>query len=244
MRGAHGAVVAATLAALTAAALTGCAPTATADGGVTVFAAASLTESFQAIAAAYELEHPDQTVTLNFAGSSTLAAQLAEGAPADVFASASLETMPFAGSVPFATNALEIAVPAGNPGGVTSLRDFADPDLTIALCAAEVPCGAAADEALRAAGVVASVDTYEQDVKAVLTKIELGEVDAGLVYRTDVLAAGAAVQAITALNSPTTSYPIVALPTAPHPTEAARFVAFVLSNAGQAILRKAGFGAP
>ncbi|MEQ1737540.1 MAG: molybdate ABC transporter substrate-binding protein [Rhodoglobus sp.] len=226
-------------------ALAGCTPsTGSADKPVTVFAAASLTESFAAIADAFEAEHPGVSVTLNFGGSSSLATQLAEGAPADVFASASPETMPYAGAVPFATNVLWIVVPVGNPGDVASLRDFADPGLVIAVCAPEVPCGAVAAEALRASGVEASVDTYEQDVKAVLTKVELGEVDAGLVYRTDVLAAGSKVHAITTLNSPTTIYPIVALPTTPHPESAAAFVDFVLSDAGQAILRKAGFGAP
>jgi molybdate transport system substrate-binding protein len=243
-------------------ALSGCAaaetfpaPTATdtLTGTVTVFAAASLTESFGAIADAFTAEHPNVGITFNFGGSSGLATQIAEGAQVDVFAAASpktLETVTDAGlgadPVTFATNTLEIAVPADNPAGVTGLADFARPELSIALCAAEVPCGAAAAKALEAAGVVASVDTYEQDVKAVVTKVELGEVDAGLVYRTDVLAAGATVKGIEfpEAGDAIASYPIVVLTGASNPDAAAAFVAFVLGDAGQKILKNAGFGAP
>ncbi|MCA0217160.1 MAG: molybdate ABC transporter substrate-binding protein [Actinobacteria bacterium] len=249
------------LAALAAVALTGCAavpepaPTneGTVAGTVTVFAAASLTESFQAIADAFTAEHPNVQVTFNFGGSSGLATQIVEGAPADVFAAASPATMTTVTDAglatdpaDFATNTLEIAVPTDNPGGVTGLADFANPDLAIALCAAEVPCGAAAAKALDAAGIVASVDTYEQDVRAVLTKIELGEVDAGLVYRTDVLAAGAKVKGIEfpEASGAIARYPIAALTASANPDSAAAFAAFVLSDAGQRILQKAGFGAP
>lgn len=250
------------LLAITALALTGCTattpePTPTAadtlGGTVTVFAAASLTESFQAIADAFTAEHPNVAVTFNFGGSSGLATQIVEGAPADIFAAASPATMTTvtdAGlatdSHDFATNTLEIAVPTDNPGGVTGLADFANPDLAIALCAVEVPCGAAAAKALDAAGIVASVDTYEQDVKAVLTKVEVGEVDAGLVYRTDVLAAGAKVKGIEFPEAAgaIAKYPISALSTSANPDAADAFVAFVLSDAGQKILREAGFGAP
>jgi len=253
---ARAALVAATLA------LAGCTATApeptptaagTLTGTVTVFAAASLTDSFAAIADAFTAEHPNVEVTVNFGGSSGLATQIVEGAPADVFAAASLATMTTvtdAGLAPdthdFATNTLEIAVPTDNPGGVTGLADFAKPDLAIALCAVEVPCGAAAAKALDAAGIVASVDTYEQDVKAVLTKIEVGEVDAGLVYRTDVLAAGTKVKGIEfpEASGAVARYPIAALTGSVNPDAAAAFVAFVLSDAGQTILREAGFGAP
>lgn len=224
--------------------LAGCAPVPE-QQQVTVFAAASLTESFGQIADAFEAENPNVTVTFNFGGSSGLATQIVEGAPADVFAAASPATMALVTDaglaidpIDFATNILEIAVSAGNPSEVTGLTDFANPDLAIAVCAVEVPCGAAAAGALETAGVVASIDTYEQDVKAVLTKVELGEVDAGLVYRTDVLAAGAAVEGIE-VAGPVARYPIAAL------TPAGRaFVAFVLGDAGQKILNEAGFGAP
>ena len=225
----------------------------TLTGTVTVFAAASLTDAFQAIADAFIAEHPNVDVTINFGGSSGLATQIVEGAPADVFAAASpvtMTTVTDAGladdPVNFASNTLMIAVPTDNPGGVTGLADFANSDLSVALCAIEVPCGAAAAKALDAAGIVASVDTFEQDVKAVLTKVELGEVDAGLVYRTDVQAAGSKVMGIDfpeAAGAPA-RYPIAALSAAANPDAAAAFVAFVLSDVGQAILRKAGFGAP
>lgn len=222
-------------------------------GSVTVFAAASLSEAFEEIADAFTAEHPGVTVTLSFGGSSGLATQLVQGAPADVFASANTQTMEqvvdeglVLGAQNFATNTLEIAVPAGNPGDVAALADFARPELIVALCAPEVPCGAAAVSVLDEAGVAASVDTYEQDVKAVLTKVVLGEVDAGLVYSTDVLAAGEAVEGIEFAEAAraVVSYPIAALTRAPNPNAAQQFVAFVLSDAGQKILQEAGFGAP
>ncbi len=231
-------------------ALAGCAapapePTPTDDlsGTVTVFAAASLTESFDAIAAAFEAEHPGVDVVLNYGGSAGLATQIVEGAPADVFASASPKTMADVSdsATPFATNVLELAVPAGNPGDVTGLADLARPELAVALCAVEVPCGAAAATLLADTGITASVDTYEQDVKAVLSRIELDEVDAGLVYVTDVLAAGDQVEGIPLPEAKPVAYPIAALTES---QAAAAFVAFVLSDAGQRILRDAGFGAP
>jgi len=212
-------------------ALAGCAPVQ--PHSITVFAAASLTGSFEQIANAFEAENPGVDVVFNFGGSSGLATQIAEGAPADVFASAS--TAQLSGDV-FATNQLEIAVAKGNPGDITGLEDFANPDKLIALCAVEVPCGAASDKLFTEAGIAPSVDTYEQDVKAVLTKVELGEVDAGLVYVTDVLEAG--VHGIPVDSAPV-DYPIAALT-----KQGKAFVAFVLSPAGQQILRKAGFGAP
>lgn len=228
------------LAAAVVIALAGCAaPPASTPDPLTVFAAASLTESFDEIAAAFEAANPGIDVVLNYGGSSGLAAQIAEGAPADVFAAASTTQLPD-GTV-FATNELALAVPAGNPGDVTGLADLARPELAIALCAVEVPCGAASATLLEQAGITASVDTSEQDVKAVLTKIELGEVDAGLVYITDVRAAGAAVESIALPEAEPVAYPIAALTDS---EAAAAFVAFVLSDAGQAILREAGFGAP
>lgn len=223
-------------------------------GTVTVFAAASLTETFGALAAGFEAEHPGVRVTLNFGGSSALATQIVQGAPADVFAAASGTTMKtvtdaklVAGSpTTFVTNTLEIAVPADNPGKVTALKDFENPALTIALCAVEVPCGSAAKTVLATAGVVASVDTYEQDVKSVLTKIELGEVDAGLVYKTDVLSAGAKVRGIDfpEASAAVGSYPIALLTTAPNTAAARAFIDYVLSPAGKKVFSDAGFGTP
>lgn len=232
--------------------LTGCTaapepePTPGLSGTVTVFAAASLTDSFAEIAAAFTEEHPDVEIVFSFGGSSTLATQIVEGAPADVFAAASPATMATvvdaglatADPVAFATNVLEIAVPTGNPGDVTGLADFANPELLIAVCAVEVPCGAAADKAFVAAGITPSIDTYEQDVKAVLSKVELGEVDAGLVYVTDVLANGK-VDGIQLTDVSPVEYPIAPVTD----NEAATaFIAFVLSARGQAILAAAGFG--
>ncbi len=232
-------------------------PTAAADGlsgTVNVFAAASLTETFGTLVKEFEAVHPRVTVTVNFGGSSALATQIVQGAPADVFAAASGSTMKtvtdatLVSGTPttFVTNSLEIAVPAGNPGKVTGLNDFANPSLSIALCAVEVPCGAAAKTVLDRAGVAASVDTYEQDVKSVLTKIELGEVDAGLVYKTDVLAAGAKV---TGIDFPEASaavgkYPIALLSASTNKDAAQAFIDYVLSPTGRKVLTDAGFGTP
>ena len=212
------------------------------SGTITVFAAASLSDSFDAIADAFTAQHPGVEVVLSFAGSSGLATQIREGAPADVFSAASQEAMTIVSSDAraFATNVLEIAVPAGNDAGVIGLKDFANPDLEIAVCAVEVPCGAAAEQLFRAAHITPQIDSYEQDVRAVLTKVELGEVDAGLVYLTDVRAAGDTVEGIEVDSAPV-EYSIVALTDS---AVAAAFIDFVLSARGQAILQAAGFGAP
>lgn len=223
----------------------------TPSGTINVFAAASLTSSFQEIADAFKEEHPDVTVTFNFGGSSGLAAQIVAAAPADVFAAASPATMRTvtdaaltkSDPVDFASNVLEIAVAKGNPGGITGLDDFANPDKTIALCAVEVPCGAAAAKLFETAGITPSADTYEQEVKSVLTKVELGEVDAGVVYVTDVLDAGDAIEGIEVDSTPV-KYPIATLAASTSKEAADAFVAFVLSAKGQSILKAAGFGAP
>lgn len=239
--------------------LAGCAspvdaPTAPAGapiGVVTVFAAASLTGPFDEVVDAFQQQHPAVEVVLSSGGSSGLAAQIVEGAPADVFAAASPATMAIVteagltSSAPrdFASNTLQIAVARGNPGGITGLEDFADARRTIALCAVEVPCGAAAAQLFDSAGITPSVDTYEQDVTAVLTKVELGEVDAGVVYVTDIADSGDAVESIEVDSAPV-AYPITVLSASRNPQAAEAFVAFVLSDAGQSILRAAGFGAP
>ena len=145
---------------------------------------------------------------------------------------------------------LQIAVPRGNPGGVTGLADFADPDLTIALCAAEVPCGAAAERVFAAAGIVPAPDTLERDVRAALSKVQLGEVDAALVYRTDVLSGGASVEGLDLDADPdvsaaaVTDYPVAVLRQASDADVARAFVDHVVDGAGQAVLRDAGFQAP
>lgn len=223
----------------------------TLTGTLTVFAAASLTETFDSLATEFEQQHPNVDVVLSYGGSSGLAAQITEGAPADVFAAASEATMTTvteagdaSGPTIFTSNTLELAVPAGNPAGITGLSDLADPALAIALCDVAVPCGAATQKLLDSVGIVASPDTLEQDVKAVLTKVELGEADAGLVYVTDVQAAGDGVEGIVVPGAAdvVTRYPIAVLSTAPNPDAAAAWVAFVLSDAGQQALADAGFG--
>ncbi|MGC5333216.1 molybdate ABC transporter substrate-binding protein [Micromonospora sp. DT62] len=260
MRAAGRARTVAAAAAITAlVALAGCGTGTTADGGsmdatVTVFAAASLTESFTRIGRDFEAAHPGTTVVLNFAGSAALAAQLNQGAPADVFASAATRTMTTvaeAGNadgdpVVFVRNQLVVAVPKGNPRGIAGLADLARPGVKVALCAEQVPCGAAARTALDAASIALTPVTLEQDVRGALSKVRLGEVDAALVYRTDALAAAADVTAVEFPESAraVNDYPIVALRDAPNPDGARAFVAYVRSERGRAVLTGAGFQAP
>lgn len=224
------------------------------SGDLVVFAAASLTDTFTELGEAFTAVHPQVTVTFGFGGSSGLAEQITAGAPADVFAAASPATMATvvdagaaaASPTVFVRNSLQLVVPAGNPAGVTGLADLADPDLTVALCAPEVPCGSATEKVFAAAGLTPAPDTLEQDVKAVLTKVELGEVDAALVYRTDVLAAGGAVEGLDVpqAQEAVTDYPLVVLAEAPNPRAAQAFVDLVLSQDGQDVLTGAGFGSP
>ena len=224
-----------------------------AEGDITVFAAASLTDAFTELGTTFESENPDASVEFNFGASSALREQILAGAPADVFASANTSNMDQvvdggAASDPedFGTNLLEIAVPAGNEGGVTGLDDFANPDLLIGLSAEEVPCGEFGREALANAGVTPSIDTNEPDVRSLLTKVEAGDLDAGIVYVTDVMAAGDTVDGvdIPADENVIATYPIAALTDAANPDTADAFVAFVLSDEGQDILQSYGFDAP
>ncbi len=223
-------------------------------GDVAVFAAASLTETFTRLGKEFEAAHPGVRVKFNFAGSSALAQQINQGAPVDVFASAApanLKQVTDAGGITdvpvvFARNRLQIAVPKGNPGRVTGLADFGREDAKIALCAEQVPCGAAARKVFAAAGVVPRADTLEQDVKAVLTKVRLGEVDTALVYRTDVKAAGGEVEGIAfpEADQAVNDYPIAPLAKAPNAAGARAFVDFVRSDKGRAALADAGFDVP
>lgn len=223
------------------------------NGEITVFAAASLTESFTKLGKEFEAANPGSKVTFNFAGSSALAQQINKGAPADVFASAAPANMKqvtdtgaiTATPVTFAKNTLQIAVPKGNPAKVTGLADFSKADLKIALCAEQVPCGAAAKKVFEAAKITAAPDTLEQDVKAVLTKVSLGEVDAALVYRTDVKSNDKVegvdfAEADKAVND----YPIAPTAKAPNAAAAKAFVDYVLSEKGRKVLTEAGFAAP
>lgn len=218
---------------------------------VTVFAAASLTDAFGAIADAFETEHPEVTVERNFAGSSSLREQILQGAPASVFASANGSTMDAlveAGAatdpVDFATNRMAIVVPDGNPAGIASLDDFGRARLLLGLCAAEVPCGEFGRRVLALASVDAAPDTEEPDVRALLTKVAAGELDAGIVYATDVVATdGVEGIDIPDLQNVVARYPIAVVGD-PEDSSASRFVEFVLGDRGQAILRDHGFGAP
>lgn len=223
-------------------------------GDLLVSAAASLTDAFADLEMAFERAHPDVRVELNLGGSSGLRAQILEGAPVDVFASANVANMDrvaAAGEVAgsprvFARNRLEIVVPPGNPAGVRGLEDLARPGLLVGLCAPGVPCGDFARAALAAAGIVPAVDTEEPDVRALLTKVELGELDVAIVYVTDVAAAGRRVVGIQipADRNVVAEYPIAALASAPHRAAAEAFVAFVLSPEGRAILARHGFEGP
>lgn len=223
------------------------------EGTITVFAAASLTDAFGELATAFREGNPDVVVRLNFGGSSSLREQILGGAPVDVFASANASNMAQvidAGEVAeaqtFVTNSLQIVVPAGNPAGVTGLDDFADADRLIGLCADEVPCGEFGRQALDAAGVTASPDTNEPDVRSLLGKVEAGELDAGLVYVTDVVSAGDRVEGIDipAEFDVVAEYPIASVLSSRNQGGASAFVDYVLGDEGQAILGEYGFGAP
>jgi molybdate transport system substrate-binding protein len=193
-------------------------------------------------------------VTFNFAGSSALATQINQGAPADVFASAApanMKTVTDAGNgegtaTTFVKNQLVVAVPKGNPKGVTGLADLTRPGVKVALCAEQVPCGAAAKKALTAAGVKLTPVTLEQDVKSALSKVTLGEVDAALVYRTDAKASTSDVDGVEFPESAgaINEYPIIVLKNAVNKAGARAFVAYVESDKGRSVLTAAGFQAP
>jgi len=229
------------------------APAGSLSGTVTVFAAASLKEAFTRLGTQFEAAHPGVRVAFNFGPSSGLATQITQGAPADVFASASGKSMDQvvkagAAAAPkdFAANAMQIAVPPANPGGVTGLPDLARKDVTVALCQAAVPCGATAAKVFAKGGITVRPVTEEVDVKAVLAKVTLGEVDAGVVYVTDVRAAGAKVKgiAIPADQNASTTYPIAALSRSTNSVAAQAFTDQVLSAQGSAALTAAGFARP
>jgi molybdate transport system substrate-binding protein len=229
-------------------------PQATTPGGtITVAAAASLTEAFTRIGNQFQAEHASSTVSFTFGSSATLATQITQGAPVDVFAAASPATMKtvtdagVAGTpTNFVSNTLEIAVPKGNPHRVTGLKDFADKGRRIALCDPSVPCGAAAVKVFAAAKITAAPDTLEQDVKATLQKVSRDEVDAALVYRTDVISAPEEVDGIEfpEATHAVNRYPIAALKASKNAALAQAFVDYVLSPAGQAVLSGAGFAKP
>ena len=239
--------------------LTGAAGCGGDDGGsagttITVYAASSLKTAFTELGAQFEAAHEGVTVQFNFAGSSDLVAQIQQGAPADVVATADTANMDklvdgsLLGSDPenFASNTMEIAVPPGNPAGVTTLADLAGKGVNLVLCAPEVPCGAAAVKIEEIAQLTFHPVSEEQNVTDVLNKVITGEADAGLVYVTDVKAAGDQVEGVTfpeaaeAVNT----YPIAEVGDAHEPDLAQAFIDLVLGEQGQTVLQDAGFAQP
>ncbi|MEU9207818.1 molybdate ABC transporter substrate-binding protein [Streptomyces sp. NPDC048415] len=224
------------------------------SGTVTVFAAASLKESFNALGKQFEKAHPGTKVVFSFGGSDTLAASITGGAPADVFAAASPKTMAIvtdkkdaaATPVTFVRNQLEIATLPGNPDKVASLKDLTKSGLKVVLCDKTVPCGAAAQKALDASGLKLTPVSYEQDVKSALTKVRLKEADAAVVYKTDVKAAGDEVAGVEFPESAKAinDYPIALLKDAPNAEAAKAFIELVKSAGGQKVLTAAGFLKP
>jgi molybdate transport system substrate-binding protein len=222
-------------------------------GTITVFAAASLMGTFTKIGQQFEAAHKGDTVKFSFGPSDGLATQITNGAPADVFASASpatMDTVVKAGDASnpqnFAKNTMEVAVPPNNPAKVTSVNDLAKHSVKVALCQPQVPCGVVAAQVFKNAGITVKPVTLQPDVKSVLTQVETGNVDAGMVYVTDVIAAGSKVKGVTipANDNASTLYPIAAVSNSKEKSIASAFVAYVLSPAGQSVLTAAGFEKP
>lgn len=237
-------------------ALAGCTSPSVGSGvrTLTVYAAASMKATFTALGQTFEASHPGVTVTLNFAGSQDLAQQIIQGAPADVFASANDATMKAVADAglasgaahQYATNRLSIAVPPDNPARITGFADLARPGVKVVVCAPAVPCGGATVTVEQATGVTLEPVSEEQAVSDVLSKVQAGEADAGLVYVTDVRAAGSSVRGIDfpeAARAITTNS-IVALTTGRQAALGQAFVDLVLSADGQEVLTEAGFGKP
>ena len=242
------------LAACTSGTTTAIGSASTGGGDLVVFAAASLTGAFDEIGAAFMAENPDLTVTFNYAGSSDLVTQINEGAPADVFASADAANMTKltdAGNNSgepeiFVKNTPQIIVGRGNPKAIATVADLANPDTIVVLCAPQVPCGTYAATILTNAKVTVTPKSQEQNVKAIVSKVTAGEADAGIVYATDVIAAGDAAEGV---NIPAdinvmADYPIVATKESANPAAAAAFIEFVSSEQGQKILDSYGFLQP
>jgi len=269
-------VIAAALAGITASALAGCSSSssstgsasspsagsstaasasspASLSGSITVFAAASLKEAFTTLGKQFEAAHPGVKVTFSFGASSALATQIISGAPADVFASASPKNMQqvvtagdASNPVNFVKNVMEVAVPPSNPAHVASVDDLAKSSVKVALCQPQVPCGATAAKVFKNAKITVKPVTLQPDVKSVLTQVELGNVDAGVVYVTDVHAAGAKVKGVPILASvdASTEYPIAPISKSGNSALAQAFVAYVLSPAGQSVLTADKFEKP
>lgn len=221
------------------------------NGTVSVFAAASLTEAFKALGSSFSKDHAGVTVQFNFAGTPTLVTQIEQGATADVFASADAANMDklrgdgfTSGTAQvFAHNKLEIVVAMGNPKHITSLADLAKPGTVYISAGPAVPAGKYAVQALQKAGVSVVPKSLEADVKSVVSKVQLGEADAGIVYATDVKAAGGQVDGVTIpdADNVVASYPLAVVKDSRNPAAADAFVSFVLSAHGQSTLESYGF---
>ncbi|MEV7476010.1 molybdate ABC transporter substrate-binding protein [Pseudarthrobacter oxydans] len=227
---------------------------ASAGGTLTVYAAASLKSTFTEIAAEFEAANPGTKVTLNFAGSSDLVTQITQGAPADVFASADTKNMAKLSDARlidrtptnFATNVLEIAVPPANPASIASFTDLAKPGVKVVVCAPQGPCGSATEKVERAMGTTLKPVSEESSVGDVLSKVISGEADAGLVYATDVKAAGDKVKGIKFSDSgqAVNTYPIATLDSSKNKELAIAFIDMVTGSEGKRALGHAGFGTP
>jgi len=221
---------------------------------LTIYAGSSLTSTFTELGKKFEASHEGVTVTFSFGGSADLVAQIQQGAPVDVFASADTANMDKAVAddlveddpVDFASNTLQIAVPPDNPAGVSSLQDLAKPGTTLVVCAPEVPCGAAAQTVEESSGVTIEPVSEEQAVTDVLTKVESGQADAGLVYVTDVRSAGDRVKGVAFPESSeaVNSYPIAVLSASENGDMAQEFLDLVTGTEGQTALAAAGFAKP
>lgn len=224
------------------------------SGEITVFAAASLKTTFTQLAGDFEAQHPGTTIALSFAGSSDLGTQITAGAPADVFASADARNMAMLSSeglvagtpTDFATNTLEIVVPPSNPASISSLADMAKPGVKVVICAPQVPCGAATKTIEESAKTPLTPVSEESSVTDVLGKVTSGEADAGLVYVTDVLAAGTKVKGIPFPESgaAVNTYPIATIGNSKNKALANAFISAVTGSEGRKILSDSGFGTP
>jgi molybdate transport system substrate-binding protein len=224
------------------------------SGSITVFAAASLTAGFKTIGSNFEKAHAGTTIDFNFAGSPTLVAQIQQGATGDVFASADQPIMQKLVDVSlvegtptvFARNKLAIVVARGNPKAITSLADLGRPGLVVVLCGPTVPCGRYGAQALVNAGVKVTPASLETDVKSVVSKVSLGEADAGIVYVTDITAASSTVTGvpIPAAQNVVASYPIAVLKGTQNSALAKAFIGYLLSADGQHALASFGFTSP
>jgi molybdate transport system substrate-binding protein len=250
------------MAALAAVAVAGCGSSGSGSSGsgsssstgtITVFAAASLMGTFTQLGKQFDSAHKGDTVKFSFGPSSGLATEINSGAPADVFASAApanMQQVVSAGNAShpqdFAKNKAEVAVPPNNPGKVTSVKDLAKSSVKVALCQPQVPCGVVAAQVFKNVGIKVKPVTQQPDVKSVLTQVETGNVDAGMVYVTDVMAAGSKVTGVTipASDNATTLYPIATISSSNYKSIAQAFVSYVLSPTGQHVLAAAGFEKP